>query len=82
MLSFETESGRTSDGDPYADVFRRHLENWSMLNARSVRAGTAIHHAFQVRLRSGVRTQDILRDLGAVEGVLRVQISLGEEIED
>jgi uncharacterized membrane protein YhiD involved in acid resistance len=81
LLSFESESGRTSEGDPYADVFRRHLQNWSLVSGRSVRAGSSIHHTFQVRLRSGVRPQDMIRDLGALEGVLRVQLSLGEEPE-
>jgi uncharacterized membrane protein YhiD involved in acid resistance len=82
VLGFETESALTKDGDPYSEVFRRHLETWNLVSARSVRAGTAIHHTFQVRLRPGVRVHDVLRDLGELEGVLRAQLSLGEEPED
>lgn len=81
LLSFESESGRTSDGEPHAEVFRRRLQNWTLVSGRSVRAGSGIQHTFQVRLRPGVRAQDVIRDLAALEGVLRVQLSLGDEPE-
>lgn len=80
LLSFEIESSG-SDQEPYLDVFRRHLENWNFVSGRSVRSGSGIHHMFQVRLRPNVRSQDLIRDLAALEGVIRVQVSLGEEPE-
>jgi hypothetical protein len=79
LLGFETESGRAGEEDPFTEVFRRHLANWSLVSARSVRAGSGIQHTYQVRLRSGVRTQDVLRELGTVEGIIRAQISVGDE---
>ena len=80
LLSFESESGQR-EREVYADVFRRHLENWSLVSTRSMRAGTGLHSTFQVRMRPGVRSQDLVHDLSALEGVVRVQISLGEEPE-
>lgn len=81
LLSFEIESGVGSEREPYLEVFRRHLEIWNLVSGRSVRSGSGIQHLFQVRFRPGVRTQDLIRDLAALEGVIRVQISLGEEPE-
>src|SRR5687768_13082140 len=81
LLSFETESIHESEREAYAEAFRRHLDDWSLVVTRSVRAGTGIHHTFQVRLSSGVRPQDVIRDLSAIEGVVRAQISVGEELE-
>jgi uncharacterized membrane protein YhiD involved in acid resistance len=81
LLSFESEAGPASEREAYTEVFRRHLENWSLVTTRSVRAGSGIHYTFQMRMRPGARSQDLIRDLGALEGVLRVQLSLGEEPE-
>jgi uncharacterized membrane protein YhiD involved in acid resistance len=81
LLSFENESIQESEREAYAEAFRRHLEDWSLVITRSVRAGTGIHYTFRVRLRSGARPQDMIRDLSAIEGVVRAQISLGEELE-
>ena len=81
LLSFESESGRTMQGEPHMEVFRRYLQTWNLTSSRSVRAGSGIQHTFQVRLRPGSRSQDVIRDLAALEGVLRVQISLGEDPE-
>lgn len=81
LLSFEVESGGGAEREPYLDVFRQHLMNWNLASGRSARSGSSIQHLFQVRLRRDVRTQDLIRDLAALEGVIRVQLSLGEDPE-
>ena len=81
LLNFESEVGAASGQEAHMEVFRRHLENWNLVSTRSVRAGTGIQYTFQVRLRSTERPQDLIRDLSALEGVLRAQLSLGDELE-
>ena len=81
LLSFETDSSPVGEEDLYIGVFRRHVQEWNLVSTRSVRAGSGIQYTFQVRLSSQARPQDVIRDLSGVEGVLRCQISLGEEPE-
>lgn len=63
----------------YVPVFRKYLGDYTMLNLRSARLGQFLELSFKVRFRRGKQSQAFISELGALEGIERATLVVGEE---
>jgi hypothetical protein len=64
----------------YIPVFDKYLSQYSMLNVRSASSGKSIELSFFVRLKKNEQSQNLIRDMNALEGLDRVSLLVGEDM--
>ena len=71
-----------SGDPPYSPIFEKYLRSQTLLNMRSARLGHFIELAFHVRFRDPKDHQTFIQELGAIEGIERISLILGEDREE
>jgi hypothetical protein len=73
-------TAQQSDKPVYLPVFDKYLSQYSMLNVRSAPSSKFLELSFFVRLKKPDQSQQMIKDLGALDGVDRVSLLVGEDM--
>ncbi|MBD3376424.1 DUF4956 domain-containing protein [candidate division KSB1 bacterium] len=66
----------------YHPVFSKYLSHHQLLAVRSARLGEYLECSFRVTFRESFRRSEFVSDLSRLEGIERVALLMGEEIND
>ena len=67
----------------YIPIFQKYLQNFSMLNIKSVRMGQFLELSFHIRLKNMDNYQQFINEMNGLEGIERISLIFnGNEEED
>lgn len=67
------------DEPVYMPVFDKYLKEYTLLNLRTARLGQFLELTFKIRFKEQKQSNAFLSELGALEGIERASLLIGEE---
>ena len=82
LLSFRTfPTDDPSERAVYLPVFERYLKRHTLVNVKSTRMGETLTLSFHITMKDGEHSDLLVSELGALEGVQKVALNIGDVTE-